>query len=129
MNTSVDNKTELAQFLEAKIKEASYREVEELTSVPRSTLSKIVHGQLKGLPELETLIKLSLAYGLPLWRLVEMAGTDIGLAQTTTEQARRVAVLAEAYPEEMKPLLDRLLRLEPNDLRGVVAYLEAVLQR
>lgn len=123
------NQTDLARFLDGQRQKKGYRTLEEETGVPRSTLAKIVQGQLKGLPELETLIKLATTFELPLWRIIEMAGADVGMAQTPSAQSRRLAGLAQTYPEFMAPIIDSLLRLDPSDLRGVLAYLDAVLRQ
>lgn len=123
------NHTDLARFLDGQRQKKGYRILEEETGVPRSTLAKIVQGQLKGLPELETLIKISTTFELPLWRVIEMAGADVGMAQTPSAQSKRLATLTQSYPEFMSPIIDNLLQLEPNDLRGVLAYLDAVLRQ
>lgn len=116
--------TDLARFLAEQGK--TYRELEELTGIPDSTISKIINGKLKGLPELETLVKISVAFNLPLWRVVEMTGLDSGVSIAPDDQAKRVAALVKTYPV-MNQIVDRLTKLHQSDLRGVLAYLEAIL--
>ncbi len=121
--------SELARFLEGEQKRRVYRDLEAMTGVPRPTLSKIINNQLKGLPELETLAKVATAFNMPLWRVVEMAGIDAGIAQTPSAQGKRLAALVEAHPDVMSDIVDGLLDLDPSDLRGVLAYVELVLRQ
>lgn len=79
------------------------------------------------IPELETLVKFARAFKLPLWRVVEMAGFDLELNQGSVSQAQRLASLMEVMPQ-YRPVVDYLLRLNPDDIEGMLMYLE-VLER
>jgi hypothetical protein len=77
------------------------------------------------IPELETLVKLSRAFKVPLWRLIEMSGFDLQFSQTTTVQAQRIADVMDAMPE-YQPVVDHLLQLDAGDLDAVLIYLETL---
>jgi hypothetical protein len=76
-------------------------------------------------PELETLEKLSLAFGMPLWRIVEMTGFDLDLPKSDSERTRRLAALLDTNPE-FRPIVDHMLRLQPGDFDGILVYLEGL---
>lgn len=116
---------DLADFLGQKLKESSYRELEGVTRVSRGALENIINRDNTELPKLETLEKIAVAYHLPLWRIVEMAGADLDLPGDADMLARQLTGLAANLPE-IDPIVEHLLSLHPDDLRGVVAYLEAV---
>lgn len=114
----------LAAFLEAERQRTSLREMETRTGVPRTTLDNLIKRRNVRLPELETLQKLAAAFNLPLWKVAEMAGVDVGLPRTADGLAQRLAALAQTTPQ-LAALLDDLTVLPPDELAGVVAYIEA----
>lgn len=79
-------------------------------------------------PELETLVKFSRAFNLPLWRIVEMAGFDLGLGNGPATQAQRLTSLIEAMPQ-YRPVIDHLVGISPDDLEGLLVYLETLERR
>jgi hypothetical protein len=120
--------TELARFLQGEYERiGSWRGLETHTGVPDSTLQKIAKEEIKGPPELGTLMKLSEVYSYPLWRMVEMAGLETGINQTPSVQAQRLDTLSRRHPELMDAIMERLRNADPSDLRGVLAYLDAIL--
>ncbi len=117
--------SDLSDFLARELKQSSYRALEEKTKVSRGSLENLIGKENKEFPKLETLEKLSTAYKLPLWRVVEMAGIDLGLPRTPSDLAQQLTSLASRMPE-IDPIVGFLLKLHPDDLRGVVAYLETL---
>jgi len=102
----------------------SLREADEEIGVSRSALGNIVNGKNQP-PTLVTLDKLATYYRLPLWRVIEMAGIDLGLPRSIDETVQQLMSLAKRLPE-IEPIVQYLLKLYPEDLRGVVAYLEVL---
>jgi transcriptional regulator with XRE-family HTH domain len=116
--------TELAERILAEVESGSYRDFEAKTGVSRGSLENLAKSTNKDYPTLETLDKLATYWRLPLWRVVEMAGINLGLAGDYTI-AQQISSLVDRLPA-IGPLVQLLLRLQPADLRGVVAYLEAI---
>lgn len=117
--------SELSRKLVDELKTQSYRDLEAKTGVSRGALEGIVREQIKEFPKLETLDKLAAYWKLPMWRVVEMAGIDLGLPRSIDETVQQLMSLAQRLPE-IEPIVQYLLKLYPEDLRGVVAYLEAL---
>lgn len=117
--------SELSDFLGQKLKDSNYRDLEAKTKVSRGSLENIVKQENTKFPELETLEKIAIAYKIPLWRVIEMAGIELGLSQRLGDTASRLTSLADRMPE-IEPIVGYLLKLHPDDLRGVVAYLETL---
>lgn len=117
--------SDLAEFLGRELKDSSYRDLEEKTKVSRGSLENIIGQQNKEFPKLETLEKIAKAYSLPLWRVIEMAGIELGLPGAPDDLARQLTSLGNRIPE-IQPIVGFLLKLHPDDMRGVVAYLRTV---
>jgi transcriptional regulator with XRE-family HTH domain len=117
--------SELVRRLAEELKTQSYRDLEGKTRVSRGTLEHLVKEQNNDHPKLETLDKLATYWRLPLWRVIEMAGVDLGLPRSIDETVQQLMGLAKRLPE-IEPIVHYLLKLYPEDLRGVVAYLESV---
>lgn len=117
--------SELSRKLAEELKTQSYRDLEAKTGVSRGSLEGIVREQISEFPKLETLDKLATYFKLPLWRVIEMAGIDLGYPKSVDELGQQLMSLAQRLPE-IEPIARYLLRLYPADLRGVVAYLESV---
>jgi transcriptional regulator with XRE-family HTH domain len=81
-----------------------------------------------GSPTLETLVKMSRAFKLPLWRVVQMAGVDLNLDRGDRSLADRIAALVEALPQ-FRPIVEHLERVRPDDLEGILIYLEGLAHR
>src|SRR5687767_14196421 len=75
----------------------SLREVEEKTGVAKTTVDNILKG--RGTVTLETLDKLGVFFGLPLWRMLEFAGYDPGLPMDASALALRLESLRQTTPE------------------------------
>jgi len=117
--------SELARKLTEELKTQSYRDLEGKTGVSRGAIEGIVREELKEFPKLETLDKLATYWNLPLWRVIAMAGIDLGYPQTMDDLSVQLTSLAQRLPE-IEPIVQYLLKLYPDDLRGVMAYLEAL---
>jgi transcriptional regulator with XRE-family HTH domain len=117
--------SELAKRLEREVRESSYREMAEKTKLSHGALEHLVKSRNEEFPKLETLDKLATYWQLPLWRVIEMAGVDLGLPRSIDETVQQLTSLAKRLPE-IEPIVQYLLKLYPEDLRGVVAYLEAL---
>lgn len=117
--------TALADFLTRELENSSYRQLEAKTKVSRGALENLISEENKDFPKLETLEKIATAYNLPLWRVIEMAGINLGIPATSENTARQLTSLASRLPE-IEPIVEFLLKLHPDDLRGVVAYLETL---
>lgn len=114
---------DLAIFLDKSLKEHnwSYRDFEELANISRSTISAIINGKKA---DLDILVKISKALNVPLWRIMELAGYDLGVGQTADIINQRIVSLIAAVPE-LGPLLDELAAGDRGDIVAVLAYLES----
>lgn len=117
--------SELSRKLAEELTTQTYRELEEKTHISHGTLEHLAKGRNEDFPKLETLDKLATYWKLPLWRVIEMAGVKLGYPQTMDELSVQLTSLAQRIPE-IEPIVGYLLRLYPDDLRGVMAYLEAL---
>lgn len=121
--------TELARYLKDWMfrKDLSLRSAEVETGVSKTALAHILE-KPDVMPGLATLQKLADAFGLPLWRVIEMMGYDLGLKPTLKNDWERITSLTTAVPW-LAPIAKTLLTLDPNDLEGVLAYLEFLASR
>lgn len=117
--------SELSRKLAEELKTISYRDLEVRTGVSRGSLENIVREQNIEFPKLETLEKLATYWKFPLWRVIEMAGIDLGYPRSIDELGQQLMSLAHRLPE-IEPIVQYLLKLYPEDLRGVIAYLEVL---
>ena len=117
--------SDLSEFLARELETSSYRLLEEKTKVSRGALENIINQANQDFPKLETLDKIATAYSMPLWRVIDMAGVNLGLDRSVEETVKQLTSLVARMPE-IEPIYQFLLRLYPEDLRGVVAYLESV---
>lgn len=90
--------------------------------IAHTSLRKIIEGDYKR--EIETFIKIGRYFNMPLWKVMELAGYDLGLGRD--EIASRVASIVRAVPE-YGPLFDQLASLDPRNLEAVVVHLTAIL--
>lgn len=117
--------SELSRKLNQELETKTYRDLEEKTGLSRGTLEYLAKERNEDYPKLETLDKLATYWKLPLWRVIQMADVDLGLLRSIDETVQQLMSLAKRLPE-IEPIVQYLLKLYPEDLRGVVAYLEAV---
>jgi transcriptional regulator with XRE-family HTH domain len=122
---------DLADFLAAKLAQSNYRDMEVLTGVSRGSLEALIKRQNTGLPEIETLTRIAQAYGKPLWEVMQLAGVNLQLPQTSTETAQRLDALAAQVPALsgiIKKLKDEYDK-RPDYVKGVLIGLEAALNQ
>jgi transcriptional regulator with XRE-family HTH domain len=121
--------SKLAEYLQAQLRQRNWtlRIAEEQTQMSRETLSRIMRGDERA-PRLDTLQQVAEGFDLPLWRVIELAGYDIGIQSSPATQAARLEVISRAMPH-LAPLLDRLLEASPDDLDAILVYLEALQMR
>lgn len=105
----------------------SKRKLEEITGIARTSIDNILDNE-RAVPRLETLDTLGRVFDLPLWRMVELCGYDLGLPKTASERSRRLAAVMEAMPQ-FQPIVDHLLATDPSQLDGILGYLEFVRSR
>jgi hypothetical protein len=94
------------------------------TGTAHTALQAIIDGTTT-VPKLETLVRFSQAFNLPLWRVVEMAGFDLGLDRGSATQAQRLASLLNDHPE-FGPIVDDLTAMNPDDFEGMLRHLEGL---
>ncbi len=116
--------TTLSEFVQEKIDESSLRVVEAKTGVARETLRQIAKKLGKGPPDIDTLEKLSAAYKVPMWRMIELAGKDLQLPNDVDAEIARIT----ADVPELRSSLHDMLRLPPDRRRACVAYFAAMVR-
>jgi len=94
------------------------RDLESLSGVDRSTISKIERGGQE--PNIEDLVRLAQATGIPNWRALELAGYPSNLSTTEINQA--LTNLAKTDPQAQR-LLVLLARADEQDRQAVLNYL------
>jgi transcriptional regulator with XRE-family HTH domain len=102
----------------------TYRDLEDKTGISRGALYDMQKGKTKT-PKLETLYRISSALGIPLNRLLTIAGFPVEPLPDNTALAKHLAELGDALPW-IAQIVDDLAKLTPDQKEGVVAYLEAI---
>lgn len=113
----------LAQFLTRELEGNSLRDLEAKTGISHAALRRIANGSLQGYPDLETLKKIAEAYGQPLWRVLEMAGLDLGLIARNQRLVTNVTSLIEHEPL-FRQLFERMIDAKTEEIEAVLIYLE-----
>lgn len=123
------NPLSLADFLQREIdkRKWSRRELASKSKVSRGSLDNIWDDP-GATPALETLEKLADTFGLPLWRLVEAAGFNLGLPATPSELEKRTAQLLAREPQ-FQSMAPYLATLDPYDWQATLAFLEGLTSR
>lgn len=111
---------------EIKAREGGVREIEELTGVAKSTISRIANGTQTTPPSLETLVRLSEHLGQPLIDLVEWAGLNPGLPAEDDALVRRLQAEAQTDPQ-LAEILALLRTASDQDRKAVLTYLRGAL--
>lgn len=118
---------DLADFLAEKLSKSSYRDMEALIKVSRGSLENIIKRQNTKRPKIETLENIAIAYDKELWEIMRMAGVNLGLPQSDSERAQRLAQLVARKPR-LDSLVERLsdkIDTEPGFVDGMIIALEA----
>lgn len=103
----------------------SRRKLSERSQVSWGSLANIWQ-EPDAVPDLETLEKLAVCLDVPLWRVVEAAGFNLGMPTTPDALERRTAQLLASAPQ-FRALAPYLEHLEPDDLRAVLAYIDGLM--
>ncbi|NTU82974.1 MAG: helix-turn-helix transcriptional regulator [Chloroflexales bacterium] len=116
---------DLAGFLKAYMEERglSLRDMEQRARVSRSLLNNLINGK-ETEPRLSTLEGIARAVELPLWRIIELAGVDLGLPDEPSYDAERL-MLAANQNKLFRSVLFQLLQSDGTRLYTVWNYLEA----
>lgn len=94
-----------------------------------STISKWADRNDDREPDLKTLRILSIAIERPMSELIRSLKYDIGSTQALTDPRKRTLAMIEAAPDELLPLIDRLVELSPEHRDGVMAYIAMLEQK
>jgi transcriptional regulator with XRE-family HTH domain len=113
---------ELIQFLTEQVNTSSLRDVETKTGISYAAIQRIIKGNFKNKPEIETLEKLAQAYQLPLWRVMEMAGVALEWPDDAHTLTRRFASLIQA-DSTFRQLVELLVRAGFDTRTEISAYL------
>ncbi len=110
--------TELARFLSSfmRAEGLTLRDMESRTGVSKS----VFHGLISGKeiePRLSSLVGIARGVDLPLWRVIELAGFDLGLPTSPDALAEgRAQAAATVQHQRWCRLLERLARFDPDEL-------------
>ncbi len=103
----------------------SLRDTERETGLSRSTIDNIL--RVEGVvPSLDTLAKLAITFNVSLARIIELCGFELG--EHSLPPNERLNSLLVALPQ-LQSAVDRLMELTPDDLDGVLDYIEVVERR
>jgi transcriptional regulator with XRE-family HTH domain len=116
----------LANFLREQMKGHgwSQKDLAAESGVPAPTLSRLLN-TADVEPELTTLVKLSSALEVPLWRLISLAGFPVEPPANAEAQASRLVALGEAFPW-LIPVMEEFAGLAADDRESILTYLEAL---
>ena len=114
---------ELREYLQRQWDQRSWTllRAEAETGVSKGTIDNILKG--KGNISLETAYKLAEFFGLPRWRVLEMAGFPPGVPMDDAGLSLRLASLKKQAPE-LSEVLDRLASYDRQDIQAVLSYME-----
>jgi transcriptional regulator with XRE-family HTH domain len=118
----------LAAYLKAEIDARGWSDAQtaEKAGLTKSSLSYILNTP-NMIPELQTLDRLAVALGIPLARLITMAGFSIDNRPDISADEQITEIL-RALPE-LRGLVDDLQQLRAQDLAIVRAYVDGYLRR
>jgi transcriptional regulator with XRE-family HTH domain len=117
---------DLATFLEEKVQQSSYRQVEQLTGVSRGSLENIIRRRNTEPPELPTLEKLATAYDLPVWRIAEMAGHKL---EVPTGHEAALLLQEGMQNPELAELIEIARQLTAEKRKALVSYAQYLRDR
>lgn len=115
--------TELARFLSSfmRAEGLSLRDMESRTGVSKALLNNLINGKVVE-PRLSTLVGIARAVDLPLGRVIELAGFDLGLPTSPDALAEgRAQAAATVQHQRWCRLLERLAGLDPDELDALLA--------
>jgi len=94
-----------------------------------STVSKWMDRNDDREPDLITLRILSMAFEVPMSTLIRSLKYDVDSYQALSEPRQRTLAMIQAAPDELLPLIDRLVELSPQHRDGVMAYISMLEQK
>lgn len=118
----------LAAYLRGKIErgEVTQVELERLSNIPDSTLSRIINGGV-GEPKASQIAQIAKALDMPFWKLMQIAGFTTDTPGHPSEDVLRIATNLEEQPD-LRQMMDAAADLLPGDRDAVLALI-ADLQR
>jgi transcriptional regulator with XRE-family HTH domain len=96
------------------------------SGIEKSTLSRLINGTVK-MPDLSTFMVLSDRLGVPLSRLLELAGIPVE-ALTPAAAAEHLALLVESIPW-LAPVVEDIVSLPEDDQNSVVSFVKFLVRR
>lgn len=117
---------DLADYLADKADQTSFRDVADKVGLGKTTIENIAKRKNANLPELETLIKISRAYGIELYRVIEMLGVDLQLPRDPKSQSLRLAVTLEHMPM-LRSIVEKIVTLSETGIRPIIDMLRSYL--
>ena len=117
---------DLAEYLQAESDRTSIRKVAKRIGVSKSAIEHIINRDLRGLPELETLIAIAKTYELDLLEVERMAGATIPEPKTSAEAQQRLGQIVIQVPDldrTVQDLRDMYVH-DPQFVKGMIVGLE-----
>lgn len=112
----------LSEFLREALGRMSSRDLGELTGVSYAVLQRIARGDHKGVPDMDTLQRLSQAFNIPLWEILEMAGVNLGLPSSDNDDVKRL-VSSARQRQNLRATLSLLLSVDNATIDTLNNYL------
>lgn len=119
----------LVAFIRKEMEDRNWTQLDlsEKSSIPDSTLSRLLSGQVKE-PKLSVLYQLAIAFGMPLSHLMAFSGFPAEGVTTADRQSQRLIALTEAFPW-LASVVEEIADLLPEDREAILAYLETMRNR
>lgn len=102
-------------------------ELERLSGIPDSTLSRIISGEVEE-PRASQIAQIARGLDLSFWRLMQIAGYTTETPDAPGEEAASLAASLESQPD-LRALLDDAAALPPEDRDAVRAYMADLARR
>lgn len=109
----------LAQLLWLDVQRYGFRSMEERVGISRGVFERMFRGDGNAL-EMGSYQKIAEYLGLPLWKVLELDGFDVGVPEST-EPVAALARLMSGNPH-LSPLLEQVPHLSRDQARAVLAY-------
>lgn len=121
--------SKLAVFLQDELarRRMSQTELERLSGVPDSTLSRIISGDVEE-PRASQIAQIARGLDMSFWRLMQIAGYTTETPGDPGEDAARLAASLAAQPD-LKAMMDDAAALPPEDRDAVRAYMADLARR
>ena len=103
------------------------QDLEAATSIPDSTLSRILNGEVAE-PKASQIAKIARALGIEFWVLMRKAGIVNGPPQSPTEEAQQIAALVAGDPG-LADVLRQVAGLNQHNRQAILAYITLLQQQ